>query len=69
VFEALSKEGKYSDIDFVQIDVDDLGEAAMENSISSVPTFQFRNKDTILHSMVGAQEQSLRDNLDMLSKA
>jgi hypothetical protein len=41
VFAQLSK--VHTSISFNKLDVDDLSEAAAENNISSVPTFQFWN--------------------------
>lgn len=44
IFKQLSAE--HASISFNKLDVDDLSEAAEENNISSVPTFQFWNGQT-----------------------
>jgi thioredoxin-like negative regulator of GroEL len=53
----------------IQIDVDDCSDAAAQNSIRGVPTFQFRNGATMMDEFVGASPDDISQRLKALSDA
>mmetsp|Transcript_5774 Transcript_5774/g.26670 ORF Transcript_5774/g.26670 Transcript_5774/m.26670 type:complete len:106 (-) Transcript_5774:109-426(-) len=56
-FEELA--GKYPDVVFVKIDVDDLDDVAAECGISAMPTFQLYSNGVKVQEMTGADNDKL----------
>ena len=56
-FEELA--GKYPDIEFVKIDVDELEDVAGECGISAMPTFQVYSNGVKVSEMTGADKDKL----------
>ena len=65
IFEKLSND--FPDLTFAKIDVDDVQEAAVENSIRSVPTFMFFNGEDKMSEFAGADQDMLVKNLSELN--
>lgn len=59
----------FEDITFVKIDVDECPDASQDNSISGVPTFQFRNAGKVVDTFVGASPDDITRRLHVLSEA
>jgi len=64
IYENLSKSS--TSIVFSKIDIDDVPEAAEEQGVRSVPTFQFWNGKDKIHEFAGADENSLRESIKKL---
>jgi len=60
---------EFPGIEFVKIDVDECGDAAAENSITGVPTFQFRNGGKVVDQFVGASPDDILQRLKALASA
>eukprot|EP00240_Pyramimonas_obovata_P008267 CAMPEP_0118921258 /NCGR_PEP_ID=MMETSP1169-20130426/602_1 /TAXON_ID=36882 /ORGANISM="Pyramimonas obovata, Strain CCMP722" /LENGTH=103 /DNA_ID=CAMNT_0006861955 /DNA_START=110 /DNA_END=421 /DNA_ORIENTATION=+ len=58
-FEELS--GKYTNVSFVKIDVDDLDSVAAECGVTAMPTFQVWKKGAKVDEMVGASKDKLEE--------
>ena len=67
IFEALSAD--YADISFLKVDVDANPDAAVDEKIKSVPTFQFVNGQSKVAEFSGADERTLKDNILKLQNA
>eukprot|EP00163_Fabomonas_tropica_P030001 TRINITY_DN663_c0_g1_i2.p2 TRINITY_DN663_c0_g1~~TRINITY_DN663_c0_g1_i2.p2 ORF type:complete len:135 (+),score=33.38 TRINITY_DN663_c0_g1_i2:101-505(+) len=65
VYEQLSE--KYSQYPFYKIDVDTLGEEAMQNNVQSVPTFTVIKDGTEVQRIIGADMASLEQGLQQLA--
>lgn len=57
VYEELA--GKYPDVAFGKVDVDDNSDAAVEFEISAVPTFVFFNGEEVFTRFSGADQNKL----------
>ena len=64
IFEKMAPE--FTDIQFLKIDVDELPEAAQKYGIRSVPTFLFVDDGQPEGHVVGADEGSIRSELEKL---
>ena len=59
---------KHTSVSFNKLDVDELSEAAAENNISSVPTFQFWNGEKKVGEFAGANEEQLLISIKSLEQ-
>eukprot|EP01031_Cornospumella_fuschlensis_P033314 gene33314-40299_t len=64
IFQKMSSE--FADVKFVKIDIDEYGDAASAFNIRSVPTFIFLKDSELKSQFSGANEASLRSNLQGL---
>jgi thioredoxin 1 len=65
VYEELA--GKYKDVAFGKVDVDDNSDAALEFNITSVPTFVFFDGEDIIERFSGADPTKLESILQDLN--
>ncbi len=65
VFEKMAPE--FTDIQFLKIDVDEVPDAAQKHGVRSVPTFKFVRDGLPEGEVVGADEGSIRNELEKLS--
>jgi len=61
VFEEFST--KYSDVVFVHVDVDELGELEDVADVSGVPTFKFFKGGSLITSFAGANKEKLEQTI------
>lgn len=65
IFEKVSKDEKYKDIEFKVIDVDENEELAEKYSVRNIPTTLFINDDEVVAKLPGMQtEQNLRSKIE-----
>ncbi len=65
-FEALSKNEKYSGINFCKLDVDDNSDASEKAGITCMPTFHFYKDGAKVDELQGASEAKIVEKLDAL---
>ena len=64
LFESLSKDTKYSNIYFAEVDVDIAQDVCKEYEIEGLPTFVLFEKDKEISRFSGANETKLRNLVD-----
>jgi len=64
LFESLSKDTKYSNIYFAEVDVDITQDVCKEYEIEGLPTFVLFDKDKEISRFSGANETKLRNLVD-----
>nr|XP_027102044.1 thioredoxin H2-like [Coffea arabica] len=55
--------GKYTDIDFVKIDVDELPDVAQEHRVQAMPTFLLLKQGKEVDRIVGAKKDELEKKI------
>ncbi|XP_047332120.1 thioredoxin H-type isoform X2 [Impatiens glandulifera] len=55
---------RYTDVEFVKIDVDELMNVAMEFGVQTMPTFILMKKGKIVDMVTGAKKEELRNKID-----
>ncbi|KXS18803.1 thioredoxin [Gonapodya prolifera JEL478] len=68
IFEKLSQDAKYKNIQFVKVDVDELEGVAAKQEISAMPTFLIFKNGTRIGEMVGASADGLVEMLNYLKQ-
>ncbi|PHT34021.1 Thioredoxin H4 [Capsicum baccatum] len=54
---------KYTDVEFVKIDVDELADVAQEYGVQAMPTFVLIKKDKVVDKIVGADKDGLQKKI------
>ncbi|KAF3454295.1 hypothetical protein FNV43_RR04742 [Rhamnella rubrinervis] len=62
IFNALS--AKFTDVDFVKIDVDELSDVAQEFGVQAMPTFVFVKKGKEVDRIVGGKKDDLEKKIE-----
>lgn len=57
---------QYTDVLFLKIDVDEVGEIAEQYNITSMPTFKFLKNENEIHSFSGADVNELKSQIEKL---
>ena len=65
IFEKMAPE--FTNVQFLKIDVDEVPEAAQKYSVRSVPTFMFVNDGLRAGEVIGADADSIRNELEKLN--
>ena len=60
---------KYTDVDFVEIDVDELPDVASEFGIQAMPTFLFMKNGDQVDKVVGARKEDLQKKIEKHRKS
>ncbi|XP_030961570.1 thioredoxin H5-like [Quercus robur] len=55
---------KYTNVDFVKIDVDELEAVAQEFAVEAMPTFIFIKKGKVVDKVVGARKDDLQTKIE-----
>uniref|UniRef100_A0A2N9EBS4 Thioredoxin domain-containing protein n=1 Tax=Fagus sylvatica TaxID=28930 RepID=A0A2N9EBS4_FAGSY len=55
---------KYTDVEFVKIDVDELSSVAQEFAVEAMPTFLFVKKGKVVDKVVGARKDELQKKIE-----
>ncbi|XP_068333846.1 thioredoxin H-type-like [Pyrus communis] len=55
---------KFTDVEFVKIDVDELSDVAMEFSVQAMPSFVFVKKGEVVDKVVGAMKDELQKKIE-----
>ncbi|WMV28526.1 hypothetical protein MTR67_021911 [Solanum verrucosum] len=55
---------KYTDVEFVKIDVDELDDVAQEYGVQSMPTFVLIRKGKVVDKIVGADKDGLKKKIE-----
>ncbi|ESW11600.1 hypothetical protein PHAVU_008G044000 [Phaseolus vulgaris] len=55
---------KYTDVDFVKIDVDELSDVAGEFQVQAMPTFVLLKKGKVIDKVVGAKKDELEKKIE-----
>ncbi|KAK7827687.1 thioredoxin h5 [Quercus suber] len=55
---------KYTNVDFVKIDVDELEAVAQEFAVEAMPTFIFVKKGKVVDKVVGARKDELQTKIE-----
>ncbi|TMW88407.1 hypothetical protein EJD97_018599 [Solanum chilense] len=55
---------KYTDVEFVKIDVDELDDVAQEYGVQSMPTFVLIRKGKVVDKIVGADKDGLKMKIE-----
>ncbi|KAL8138191.1 hypothetical protein V2J09_004192 [Rumex salicifolius] len=55
---------KFSDVDFVKIDVDELMEVSMEYGVQVLPTFLMMKKGQVVDRLVGVNKEELHKKIE-----
>ncbi|XP_031101210.1 thioredoxin H2-like [Ipomoea triloba] len=53
----------YSDVEFVKIDVDELGDVAQDFGVESMPTFVLVKKGKVIEKVIGADREQLQKKI------
>lgn len=54
---------KYTDVEFVKIDVDELDDVAQEYGVQAMPTFVLIKKGKVVDKIVGADKDGLQKKI------
>lgn len=55
---------KYTDVEFVKLDVDELPDVAMEFGVQAMPSFVFVRKGEVIDRVVGARKEELQKKIE-----
>ncbi|XP_073306376.1 thioredoxin H2-like [Primulina huaijiensis] len=55
---------KYTDVDFIKIDVDELFDVAQDFGVQAMPTFLMIKRGKIVDKVVGAKKEDLQKKID-----
>ncbi|PRQ41286.1 putative monodehydroascorbate reductase (NADH) [Rosa chinensis] len=55
---------KYTDVEFVKLDVDELPDVAMEFGVQAMPSFLFIKKGEVIDRVVGARKEELQRKIE-----
>ncbi|XP_060212181.1 thioredoxin H2-like, partial [Lycium barbarum] len=55
---------KYTDVEFVKIDVDELADVAQEYGVQAMPTFMLIKKGKVIDKIVGADKDALKMKIE-----
>ncbi|XP_073315931.1 thioredoxin H2-like [Primulina huaijiensis] len=55
---------KYTDVDFIKIDVDELFDVAQDFGVQAMPTFLLMKRGKIVDKVVGAKKDDLQKKID-----
>ncbi|KZV18707.1 hypothetical protein F511_40241 [Dorcoceras hygrometricum] len=55
---------KYTDVDFIKIDVDELFDVAQDYGVQAMPTFLLIKRGKIVDKVVGAKKDDLQKKVD-----
>ncbi|XP_073131066.1 thioredoxin H2-like [Henckelia pumila] len=55
---------KYTDVDFIKIDVDELFDVAQDFGVQAMPTFLLMKRGKIVDKVVGAKKEDLQKKID-----
>ncbi|XP_073133645.1 thioredoxin H2-like [Henckelia pumila] len=55
---------KYTDVDFIQIDVDELHDVAEEFGVQAMPSFMLLKRGKVVDKVVGAKREDLQKKIE-----
>ncbi|XP_049365939.1 thioredoxin H2-like isoform X2 [Solanum verrucosum] len=55
---------KYTDVEFVKIDVDELVDVALEHEVQAMPTFTLMKRGKVVDKIVGADKDGLKMKIE-----
>ncbi|XP_070028045.1 thioredoxin H2-like [Nicotiana tabacum] len=55
---------KYSDVEFIKIDVDELDDVAQEYGVQTMPTFMLIQQGKVVDKVVGADKDGLQKKIE-----